>query len=154
MPISNLIALMTNIYIALLNCFSVCFSDITEKDFHLINSLKLVRPLYFFAIPVLLEIINNFIPNAHIARYKNVSTRLFFGNFSSVRKYRLRKLVGIDQCLRLFCIGGIISDHIFDSLVQLGLRIQEVFECSETCGPHLWAKFHAEKNRLSNCNIN
>ncbi|KAK2702199.1 hypothetical protein QYM36_019189, partial [Artemia franciscana] len=64
-----------------------------------------------------------------------------------------RKVLGMDKCLRLFCIG-FISDHIFDSLVDLGLRIQEVFGCSKTCGPHLWAKFNAEKVRVFNCHNN
>ena len=87
-------------------------------------------------------------------RGTKTSTRLFFENFSSVRQYRLRKLVGMDKCLRLFCIGGIISDHVFDSLVELGLLIQEVFGCSETCGPHLWAEFNAEEGWLFNCHKN
>ena len=154
MPISHVNALMTNIYIPLLSGCSVCFVDITEKDSYLIKSLKLVRPFCFFASLVLLEITNDFVSDTRIVRYKNISKRFFFENFSSVRQYYLRKLVSIDKCLRLFCIGGIISDHIFDSLVDLGLRIQEVFGCSETCGPHLWAKFNAEKRRLFNCHKN
>ena len=132
MPISHVNALITYIYIPLLNSCSVYFEDITEKDFHLIKSFKLVRPLYFFASPVLLEIINDFISDARIVRYKNISTKLCFGTFSSIRKYHLRKLVGMDACIRLFCIGGNISDHVFNSLVHLGFRIQEVFGCSKT----------------------
>ena len=54
----------------------------------------------------------------------------------------------------MFCIGGIISDHVFDSLVHLDLRIQEVFGCSETYGHHLWAKFKAEKGQMVNCHKN
>ena len=48
--------IMTDIYIPLLNGCSVCYVDIAENDFRLINSLKLVRPLHFFVSPVLLEI--------------------------------------------------------------------------------------------------
>ncbi|KAK2726129.1 hypothetical protein QYM36_000549, partial [Artemia franciscana] len=148
MPISHVNALMTDIYIPLLKGWSVYFEDITEKDFHLIKSLKLVRPLYFFASPVLLEIINDFISDARIVRYKNISTKLFFGTFSSERKHRLRKLAGMDKCKKIFCIGGQnskISDHVFNSLLRLGFHIQEVFGCSETCGPHLWAEFKAKE---------
>ncbi|KAK2719183.1 long-chain-fatty-acid--CoA ligase ACSBG2-like [Artemia franciscana] len=139
-PLSHVNALMTDVYVSLINSATVHFLDISQREFQLTVVLKKVRPTVFFANPFIWEKLYEKITDDQVTKKKIAD---LFKN--------QREGLGLDKCINGYSGGERISQHIIDGFKKTGLQIWEYYGMSETCGPHLWAKtagnFYSEMDK-------